>query len=104
MKKNYIPEVDCEPVDVSYFNEVLPIIGGSCYSCHNTANAPSLGSGIDLQGYDNLKEFIENKRNVLLGSLKWNGQGEPMPDNGSKLDNCSINKIETWIDEGMQLN
>ena len=94
------PLESCASLNVSYNNEILPILESFCYTCHNLANAPVLGDGINLEGHFNFSNYAENFTTKLLGSLKWNGEGSNMPENGSKLDNCTINKIEVWIEEG----
>lgn len=94
----------CSPSDVSYSEEVAPLLETRCYECHDITNGPALGDGIILEGYGRLLSFLEDNEAKLLGSLKWNGEGTPMPDNGTKLDNCSISKIETWINEGKRNN
>lgn len=98
----YPPE-SCNNENVSLREDVIPILESACYNCHDLSNAPVLGDGINLEGYSRLKGYLDNNSNKFLGSLKWNGQGSPMPKNASKLDVCSINKIEVWINEG-QLN
>lgn len=95
----YPPE-SCESSVVSFNREVEPILQSACYSCHDLTNAPALGDGINLEGHFNFSKYALEEETKLIGSLKWNGGGSPMPKNGSKLDNCSINKIEVWIEEG----
>lgn len=97
------PAESCNNENVSFREDVIPILESACYNCHDLANAPVLGDGINLEGYSKLKSYLDIDSNKFLGSLKWNGQGSPMPKNASKLDVCSINKIEVWINEG-QLN
>ena len=90
----------CFPTDVSYVDDVLPILKARCYECHDQTNAPSLGDGNNFEGYANLLEFLEESDSKFKGAVSWNGEGTPMPNEGTKLDNCSINKIVTWVDEG----
>jgi hypothetical protein len=98
------PVENCGNINVSYRLDVVPILESACYDCHDFSNAPVLGDGINLEGRTKLKEYIEANSNRFLGSLKWNGQGSEMPKNSSKLDLCTINKIEVWINEGMLNN
>jgi hypothetical protein len=98
------PNVNCNNLNVSYALDVVPILENACYECHDLSNAPVLGDGINIEGIDKLKSYIEANQNRFLGSLKWNGQGARMPKGSSKLDFCTINKIEVWINEGMQNN
>lgn len=94
----------CFPEEVSYRMEVEPILKTRCYGCHDLTNAPALGDGINIEGYGNLRGYLEGNEEKFIGSLKWNGQGSPMPKNDSRLDNCSISKIEVWIEEGTRNN
>lgn len=95
----YPPE-SCESSSVSFNREIVPILESFCYSCHDLTNAPSLGNGINLEGHFNFSKYAKDETDKLIGSLKWDGRGSPMPQNGSKLDDCSINRIEVWIEEG----
>ena len=94
----------CSPLDVSYTNDVEPILEARCYGCHDLSNSPSLGSGINLEGYSNLYSFLQDNSDRLIGAINWDGGGTPMPKDGDKLDNCSISKIEVWIEEGTRNN
>ena len=95
----------CFPEDVSYRLDVEPLLTTRCYGCHDLTNAPALGDGINLEGYGNLLAFIDSgNESKLIGSLRWNGEGSPMPKNGTRLDNCSVNKIDVWIEEGKRNN
>lgn len=98
------PAGNCSNENVSYSLNVVPILENACYECHDLSNAPILGDGINLEGYAKLKAYISGEQNVFIGSLKWNGQGSPMPKDGTKIDFCSIDKIEVWINEGMLNN
>lgn len=94
----------CQPVGVSFREDVEPILQARCYGCHSLENAPSQGDGINLEGYFNFYTYSTDFPDRLIGSLEWNGNGAPMPKDDSKLDQCSINKIETWINEGARNN
>ena len=94
----------CAPTDVSYREDVEPILAARCYHCHDRTNAPALGDGINLEGYSKLYNYLLDNEDRMIGSLKWDGGGSPMPKNGSRLDNCSISKIEVWINEGTRNN
>ncbi len=93
---------DCNPLDVRLSTEVNPIISANnCLACHNTAGAPNAG-GIDLSNYDHLKASAENGR--LLGALNHESGFVPMPPSGTKISECDILTIKTWIDEGSKDN
>lgn len=94
----------CFPSDVSYRMDIQPILETRCYECHDVTNAPALGDGIVLEGYSRLLAYLEDNEDKFLGSVTWDGRGSPMPPNGSRLDNCSISKLEVWIEEGTRNN
>ena len=84
----------CDTSDSSYSGAVLPVLQNRCISCHNG----NFSSGnVRLDTYDEVKKHADNGR--LLGSVRHEAGYCPMPQ-GSKLDDCTIVKIEKWIAEG----
>lgn len=86
---------DCNLEDVGYLNSVLPIVESKCYGCHDQAS--NFGN-ITLEGYDRLKDYVDNGQ--LLGVIKHESGFSPMPKNLPQLLDCEIEKIETWINAG----
>lgn len=84
----------CDVENVTYSQTVAPIISNQCLSCHNSNNS---SGGISLEGYDNVKKQADNGN--LIGTIKHLPGYSAMPE-GGKLDDCTILKIETWIDNG----
>ena len=93
---------------VSYTNDINPIMINSCgatdLACHKTDAATS---GYGLGSYDELFLTIDNsgifletiKHDPSISTSKW------MPKNvSSKIDDCSIQKIEAWINRGRPNN
>jgi len=89
----------CDTSNVSYTNFVKPILDNKCLSCHNQT-LPS--GGVDLSTYEKVK--IESVQGALLGSIKQNGTAAAMPVGSSKLDDCTISKIQSWVNAGAQNN
>ncbi len=88
---------ECDISAVTFSETIDPIIDRNCKVCHYSGNA----TGVTLETYDNiLEEALEGK---LLGVIKHAPGYEPMPK-GGKLDDCSILKIETWINDGSPNN
>jgi hypothetical protein len=86
---------ECNLSDITYTTAVLPIIDDNCYGCHKA----SVNSGnINLEGYTQLKKFVDNGQ--LLGSIKHESGFSAMPKNIAKLLDCEIAKIEAWVDAG----
>ncbi len=89
----------CDTENVSFANQVWPVIESSCISCHSGA-API--GGYRMGNYTELVETINTGR--FLGAIKHESGYSPMPQGGPKLDDCTIEKIEAWIDDGMPDN
>ena len=88
----------CDDSNVSYSASIQPLLQNRCISCHNS-NFPS--GGVRLDNFSEVKKQVDSGR--LLGSIKHEPEYAPMPQ-GSKLDDCSINKVEIWINNGAQNN
>lgn len=89
--------VTCDTTNVTYSNQIVSILNAECNYCHGAA-ANSIGGGIYLNTYAAMKPYVSN--GSLLNSILQNGKASPMPRNGSKMDNCSISKIQSWIKKG----
>jgi hypothetical protein len=87
----------CDTTSITYSNQIVTILNAQCNYCHG-ASANSIGGGIALNTYAALKPYVNNGR--FLNSILQNGKASAMPRNGAKLDNCSILKIQTWINRG----
>ena len=88
----------CNLDNVTYLLSVQPIIANNCYACHSTANAPTNGSGIVLEGYDKLSIAVNN--GLLIESITHGPNASPMPKNAPQLSDCKINTIKKWIENG----
>jgi hypothetical protein len=86
---------DCQPDQVSYSETVLPILQNNCFHCHDAQN--KLGN-VTLEGYGNLKVYVEDGR--FLGALRRENGFSPMPQDGPKLDDCLIDQIAAWVADG----
>ena len=85
----------CSTDGMTYSGDVLGIISANCYKCHDAAN--NFGN-ITLEGYDNLKKYVDSGQ--LLGVIKRQPGFSPMPKNEPPLVDCDIAKIEQWIADG----
>jgi|JI10StandDraft_1071094.scaffolds.fasta_scaffold417283_3 aspartyl aminopeptidase len=99
------PDLPCDTTrQMSYSSDVVPVLSVNCYNCHSLVNAPIYGEGLVLEGYANLRTYLFENPDVLLNSIKQNGQALAMPRGSSKLDKCSISDIEVWIKQGQKNN
>ncbi len=97
----------CDTTDVSYANDIAPIISSNCAGtdCH-TGSSPL--SGKPFNDYAGVKAQVDAQR--LVGSIKHLQGFLPMPrkDDGSAdatmLKDCEINKIESWVNAGAPNN
>jgi mono/diheme cytochrome c family protein len=96
----YPQPTTCDTATVTYSGTVAPILTSNCNGCHGgTAGA---GAGIKLDTYPAVMTYVTNGR--LINSMLHNGQASPMPKGGSKLDACTINKLNAWITKGATNN
>ena len=85
----------CDTTNVTYSNNVWPIINANCTSCHG-GGAPA--GNIRLENYNDISSAANN--GSLLGTIRHENGWSPMPKGGGKLNNCDIAKIETWVNQG----
>ena len=89
---------------ITYSSDIVPILSSSCgitdNACHNTNSSDSQ---IGLETYAGVTVQINNN-NKFLKSITHDPNAIAMPQSGGKLDECSIMKIESWIDHGFLNN
>ncbi|MCG8327611.1 MAG: hypothetical protein MI974_07995 [Chitinophagales bacterium] len=95
VEEELYPTLECDTENMSYTNDVLPIVQGNCYTCHDQG---SNFGGVILEGYESLKTYVDNGR--LLGAIRHESGFSPMPKNAPQLVACNIEKIEAWINAG----
>jgi len=61
-------------------------------------SSPSIGGGIDLEGYDQLKIYVDNGK--FLSSIIQDGTTSFMPKSALKLVDCDLAQITAWINAG----
>jgi hypothetical protein len=91
----------CDTVNMEYTADIVPILEAHCYSCHGNGNTGGSG-GINLDGYNNIKAWIDN--GYVLGNIRHDPGFIAMPYQMAKLDSCTINKVEDWINQGAPNN
>lgn len=83
--------------ELSYVNDIEPILAATCYDCHGTFTSAN-GEGNVLQGYNNLIVYVNDGR--LMGTITHAPDYPPMPDGDPKLSDCRIARIDAWIRQG----
>jgi hypothetical protein len=87
----------CDTTGIIFSTHIMPAIQSKCNNCHSNALAPSLGGHIELENYENIKYSVDD--GSFTGSINYNNGFSPMPPE-NKLDDCTISKIEAWINKG----
>ncbi len=82
----------CDTLNVTYNGNVLPILQSNCIGCHSGATPEG---NLDFNNYDHVAFVAQN--GALMGSLNHQAEFEPMPKDGNKLDDCSIQQIGIWV-------
>ncbi len=93
------PAASCETNNVSYAQQVLPVITNFCKGCHS-GTAPS--GGIALTTHAEVQTVALNGR--LYGAISWQNGFQRMPQGGNKLPDCTIDQFKSWIDAGAPNN
>lgn len=88
----------CDPTKFTYAAIIQPIITNQCVGCHKPG---STSGNIDLSTYSLVKVQVNNGK--LLGSVTHSVGYSPMPQ-GTKLVDCQITQIKSWIDAGAPNN
>ena len=82
---------------MTYSSNISPIMSAHCSSCHSGA-APA--GNISLENYNDVKVSAIN--GSLLGTMEHASAWSAMPKNQQKLDECTINKVRAWINQGVK--
>ena len=91
---------DTTTVTIKFAADIIPILQSGCgisdNACHNTDNSDS---DIGLETYAGVSAQI-SPNDVFLKSILHDPSARAMPKGGGMLDDCSIMKIESWINHG----
>ncbi len=89
---------DCDILIVSFASDIAPIISTSCLSCHGSVFP---NGGVSLTNYSEIATLANSGK--LLDVLKAQN-GAPLMPPSSALNNCKMNKITKWIEDGTPNN
>ncbi len=91
----------CDTTTVSYAADIQPVLQQKCAtsSCHD---ASSLANGYDMSKYSGAKLAADDGK--VLRAIRQEPNASAMPKGMAKLDDCSINKIARWINQGAPNN
>ena len=94
---------------ISFKNDIIPVFTANCAlaGCHLTSTGTNAHVALDsADAYLSIMHpgtgYVVAGNpgySILLGQL-YAGVPHHMPNNGGQLDNCSIEKISCWIQQG----
>lgn len=86
----------CDTANVTWAKDIQGIVTTSCAisGCHNA----TASGGYNLSNFAGVKMMVDNNR--FLAVI----ESGSMPKNASKLDNCAIDKVRSWIAKGALQN
>ena len=87
---------NCDNTNSTYSTVVQPAL--QTYGCVGCHSGPAPSGNILLTTYANINTYVQNGK--LYGSITHNTGYSAMPQGGSKMNACIINKIKAWIDAG----
>jgi len=93
----YLGNNTCDTTNVTYTKTIAPIFGGYCNSCHSSS---SPNGNIVTDNYTSVKANITRIR----GAINHQTGFIAMPENGGKLSDCDLIKIDIWINHQMPNN
>jgi hypothetical protein len=96
----YPPATSCDTTAVKYSTDIVGILSANCYACHS--GTASASGGRKLDSHANLLTFVNSGE--LAKAITHTGGVTPMPYNQPKMQECSINKILGWINDGAPNN
>lgn len=87
----------CDTTGVTFAADVLPVFQQNCAiaGCHSSA---SMQSNLDLGTYEDINTIALDGR-LMTRITKPEGDPLMMPP-GAKLPDCTIDKIQAWINNG----
>lgn len=89
----------CNTEDVSYSGFVKGVLNTNCNGCHGTGVA---NGGIITDTYEGVKSAVNAGR--FYGAINWDEGFSRMPQGLGQLDQCTLDKIKSWIDAGAEDN
>jgi len=91
----------CDTANVTYSGTIKGIVEQHCAisGCHDGSSYPAY----PMNSYSDIITYCVST-NKLLGSIRHESGFVAMPQGAPKLDDCTINKITSWVNNGAQNN
>lgn len=93
---------ECDTVDVTYSASVKPILENNCLACHANNVSVALGGSVRLEDYADVK--LRADEGKLVGTISHAQGFVPMPQGLPKLDDCLIETVRIWVEQGAENN
>ena len=94
--KNIICESgECNLESVSFSATVYPILKRQCTGCHQSGFQEG---SVRLDNYTEIQKQVNNGK--LMGSIRHDPGFVAMPPGNVSMNDCSIQQIQAWINEG----
>ncbi len=103
-----------EKKQISFTNDVTPILKANCLSCHVAGAAGQQKSGLLMDTYDNLIKGTQYGPVIVPGDSLTSvfnqvvegrvDKSISMPHGGKNLSQYEINILKTWVDQGAKNN
>lgn len=90
---------DCDTTNITFNVSIFNILSTHCTTCHNAADPQG---NVNLEGYDNIRNYVEN--GSLYGSVIYDPAYSAMPPTGQKIPDCDQQTLKIWIDAGAPNN
>lgn len=90
----------CDTTNVTYSGIVSAIFSTNCTQCHNSTTIST--SGVNLDGYNNLKAELDANKTGLLSAIGYGTSTKMPPD--YELTSCEIEQINIWVRNGYPNN
>jgi len=88
---------NCDTAALNYIAIKSVLESGTCIGCHSGAGA---SGGLDFSTYASTSQYLNSSSSTLIDRITVGNTGTIMPPSGTKLNDCNVSKIRTWINAG----
>lgn len=90
----------CDTTNVTFNKDIVPLIEQKCgvhSTCHSSTGSDS---DVSLANYADVTAVVSTGQ--FLGAVTHDSNYEPMPKDEGMLDDCRLNTIKAWINQGLK--
>jgi len=95
LETNCSSSTSCDTSNVTYSAYIASILSTNCTPCHNASTS---SGGVNIDGYANLKTYLDANKVNFLNSISYNYTIKMPPS--YKLTDCEIAQINKWVGVG----